>query len=147
MKVDYSDPRWAAIRDKRMSDLTQAQQQDAHELWLREQLESMPAYHQEHYLFLLARIDEARRASTVDCSHTAAYWQGHDVAIAGVAERWQQALTSPIPAPGVMSEPLESLYRRTEALRFAAGEPCTHAWNVLGRCTRCGAHLSTGMNA
>lgn len=47
------------------------------------------------------------------------YWQGHDAAVHGVAMRWEQALTAPIPAPGVMNEPLESLYRRTEALRTA----------------------------
>jgi hypothetical protein len=45
------------------------------------------------------------------------YWQGHDDAVRGVAMRWEEALTAPIPAPGVMNEPLESLYRRTEALR------------------------------
>lgn len=42
---------------------------------------------------------------------------GHDEAVRGVAMRWEEALTEPIPAPGVMNEPLESLYRRTEALR------------------------------
>jgi hypothetical protein len=36
---------------------------------------------------------------------------------AGVAERWEQALSAPIPVPGVMRKPWESLYRRTEALR------------------------------
>jgi hypothetical protein len=47
------------------------------------------------------------------------YWQGHDDAVRGVAMRWEQALTAPIPKAGVMNEPLESLYRRTEALRLS----------------------------
>lgn len=45
------------------------------------------------------------------------YWRGHNSAVAGVAKRWEEALTEPIPKAGIMSEPLESLYRRTEALR------------------------------
>lgn len=49
-----------------------------------------------------------------------AYWRGHDMAVAGVAGRWEEALTDPMPKPGVMHEPLETLYRRTEALRFGA---------------------------
>jgi len=47
----------------------------------------------------------------------AAYWEGHDEAVAGVAGRWEEALTCPIPKAGVMQEPLESLYRKTEELR------------------------------
>lgn len=49
-----------------------------------------------------------------------AYWRGHDLAVIGVCDRWNEALTDPVPKPGVMHEPLESLYRRTEALRFGA---------------------------
>ncbi len=51
--------------------------------------------------------------------HSAEYWKGHDDAVRGVAMRWEEALTAPIPKAGVMSEPLEFLYRRTEALRTA----------------------------
>jgi hypothetical protein len=75
-----------------------------------------------------------------DYSHTVEYWQGHDVAVHGVAERWEQALTRPIPAPGVMNEPLESLYRRTESVRAAL------AWALgkdTGSSSKCiAAHLT-----
>lgn len=53
-------PNFDQVRDKRMSDLTPAQQADAMELWLREQIGWMPDYHRNHYQFLLGRIDEAR---------------------------------------------------------------------------------------
>jgi hypothetical protein len=54
--------------------------------------------------------------------YSAEYWKGHDDAVRGVAKRWEEALTAPIPKAGVMNEPLESLYRRTEALRTAIEE-------------------------
>lgn len=53
-------PDFDAVRDKRMSELSSAQQDDARELWLRENLKSMGPYHQDHYGFLLKRLDEAR---------------------------------------------------------------------------------------
>jgi hypothetical protein len=46
------------------------------------------------------------------------YWAGQDDGVMGAAQRWQEALTNPIPKPGVMQEPLETLYRQTEALRL-----------------------------
>lgn len=46
-----------------------------------------------------------------------AWWRGEENGVAGAAMRWDQALTRPYPHPGVMNEPLESVYRRTEALR------------------------------
>ena len=69
---------------------------------------------------LTAENAALRASRDDDQSHTPAYWQGYDDAVAGVAMRWTQALTAPIPAPGTMNEPLESLYRRTEALRADA---------------------------
>lgn len=48
------------------------------------------------------------------------YWAGQDEATAGVCKRWEEALTNPIPKAGVMQNPLEYLYRRTEALRTRA---------------------------
>lgn len=48
------------------------------------------------------------------------YWAGQDEGAAGVSGRWEEALTKPIPKAGVMREPLECLYRRTEALRSRA---------------------------
>jgi hypothetical protein len=54
--------------------------------------------------------------------HSAEYWKGHDDAVCGVAKRWEEALTDKIPKAGVMNEPIESLYRRTEALRTAIEE-------------------------
>ena len=66
--------------------------------------------------------DEALMQASVAGTETGAYWKGHDEAMHGVATRWQEALERPIPAPGAMNEPLESLYRRTERLR-AALEP------------------------
>lgn len=53
-------PDFEAVRNKRMSELTPEQQRDAHELWLREQMDHMAPYYQEHLLFLLGRLDEAR---------------------------------------------------------------------------------------
>jgi hypothetical protein len=55
-------PDWEAIRDKRMSELTLAQQEDARELWLREQIEmafGTNDYVKNHVKFLLARLDRA----------------------------------------------------------------------------------------
>lgn len=52
-------PDFEAVRDKRMAELTPAQKQDAHELWLRENIGWMPEYHREHYTFLLRRLDVA----------------------------------------------------------------------------------------
>ncbi len=54
-------PDFEAVRDKRMSELTPAQQDDARELWLRENLGWMPQYHREFYEFLLKRLDDARQ--------------------------------------------------------------------------------------
>lgn len=45
------------------------------------------------------------------------YWAGQDDGCLGAAGRWQEALTNPMPKAGVMGEPLETLYRQTEALR------------------------------
>lgn len=46
------------------------------------------------------------------------YWEGHDEACAGVVNRWQEALTLPIPNAGVLGDPkMEDCYRQTEALR------------------------------
>lgn len=47
----------------------------------------------------------------------ATYWQGQDDGVRGAAIRWAEALTAEMPKAGVMQEPLESLYRRTEVLR------------------------------
>lgn len=55
----------------------------------------------------VARHDEAN----------AHYWAGEEYGSLGAAGRWEEALTEPIPKAGVMREPLESLYRRTEVLR------------------------------
>lgn len=62
--MSSSTPDWGAVKDKRMCDLTPAQQEDARELWLREQLGWMGEYHLPHYKFLLKRLDEARAALT-----------------------------------------------------------------------------------
>ena len=50
-------------------------------------------------------------------TETAAYYAGQDAALAGISQRWEEALTNPIPKAGKMNEPLEGLYRRTEKLR------------------------------
>ncbi|KVV07447.1 hypothetical protein [Burkholderia ubonensis] len=54
-------PDFDAIRDKRRSELTPAQQEDSLESWLRDQVGTMPEYHEKHYRFLSNRLDEARR--------------------------------------------------------------------------------------
>lgn len=56
-------PDFEAVRDKRMSELTEAQKGDAHELWLREQMDHMAPSYQEHLLFLLDRLDQVRAAA------------------------------------------------------------------------------------
>lgn len=65
MSLDLTDEgmsaRFQAIRNKRMSELTPEQQDDALELWLREQIGWMPEYHRQHYTFLLNRLNAARR--------------------------------------------------------------------------------------
>ncbi|WP_454735423.1 hypothetical protein [Cupriavidus necator] len=66
-KHDYLRQPWMpdfdAVRDKRMSELSEAQKVDAHELWLREQMHHMTPYYQEHLLFLLERLDKVREAA------------------------------------------------------------------------------------
>ncbi|MEX3555681.1 MAG: hypothetical protein VB131_03395 [Burkholderia gladioli] len=56
-------PDFAAVRDKRKSELTPAQQEDSLEGWLRDQVGTMPEYHEKHYRFLLKRLDEVRQAA------------------------------------------------------------------------------------
>ncbi len=51
-KDQYFDP----VRDKRMSELTTSQQDDARELWLIENLEAMVEYYKHHLRFLLDRV-------------------------------------------------------------------------------------------
>lgn len=52
-----------AVRDKRMSELTPAQQRDAQELWIREQVGWLGNEHSRpHIEFLLERLDETRSA-------------------------------------------------------------------------------------
>lgn len=58
-------PDFDAVRNKRMPEMTPAQREDAHELWLREQVGWMGEYHEKHYRLLLRRLDEAR-APAVD---------------------------------------------------------------------------------
>jgi hypothetical protein len=63
------------------------------------------------------RLNQHAMEEAVRYDGDPAYWRGQDEAVAGVAERWEQALTEPYPKAGVMNEPLEGLYRRTEELR------------------------------
>lgn len=53
-----SVPDWEAVRGKRMSELTPAQQDDAEELWIRDHV----GYFTESVEFLLRRLDAARGA-------------------------------------------------------------------------------------
>ncbi|MBC8741817.1 hypothetical protein F6X40_35300 [Paraburkholderia sp. UCT31] len=53
-------PDFEGVADKRMSELTELQQDDAHELWLRAQIGWFSEYHQRHLKLLLKRLDEAR---------------------------------------------------------------------------------------
>jgi hypothetical protein len=48
------------VGDKRLSEMSPSQREDAHEFWLRKQIGWMGSYHIEHYQFLLKRIDELR---------------------------------------------------------------------------------------
>ena len=58
--AESSQPDFEKIEGKRMSELTPAEQEDATELWLREQIGWMPEYHQKFYKLLLRRLDETR---------------------------------------------------------------------------------------
>lgn len=62
------------------------------------------------------------------------YWYGQDDGVRGAAGRWEEALTCPIPKAGSMQEPLESLYRRTEALRQERDTAVSDLALALGRC-------------
>jgi hypothetical protein len=53
-----------------------------------------------------------------NAASSAQYWEGLDAGVMGTAQRWQEALTDPIPKPGVMGSVLESPYRQTEQLRL-----------------------------
>ena len=52
------------VRDKALSELTDEQKDLAYELWLRTNLGSMTAYHQQHYSSLLKVIDRLREHQT-----------------------------------------------------------------------------------
>ncbi len=65
LTVRAPTPDFDAVRDKRMSELSPGQQDDALELWLREQVGWMGQYHEQHYHFLFKRLDEARRFDVV----------------------------------------------------------------------------------
>lgn len=71
------------------------------------------------------------------------YWYGQDDGVRGACQRWQEALTNPMPKPGIMQEPLEKLYRQTEALRrelasmqstlaLVSGQRDGYAWLLSG---------------
>lgn len=53
----------AALRDKRMSEMSPGEQDDALalELWLRDQFECFPEQHRDHVRFLLDRLSKTRR--------------------------------------------------------------------------------------
>jgi len=92
----------------------------------------------------MVKLNEALmdRAASDDASPE--WWRGHEAGVAGVAMRWEQALTEPIPSPGVMGcEKLEALRRRTEALR----ERCGAAEGVVGELprTKDGVAVTPGM--
>ncbi len=53
-------PDFAAVKDKRMSELTPDQRDDARELWIRNNVGWVGEYHRRKYTFLLKRLDAAR---------------------------------------------------------------------------------------
>lgn len=55
-----ADPYFEPVRDKRLSELTPSQQDDAKELWLIMQLNTMQPYYQDHLGFLLDRVAQLR---------------------------------------------------------------------------------------
>jgi hypothetical protein len=60
-RESLSEPDRAAIQDKRMSELTPDQQDDAMELWLRDQIGWFNEDTQRHLKFLLERLSKTRR--------------------------------------------------------------------------------------
>lgn len=77
---------------------------------------------------LQLELDCARRNPEVTT-----YWSGIEDGTRGTAGRWEEALTHPMPKPGVMPEPLESLYRQTEALRQTLATTQSHLALVSGQ--------------
>lgn len=63
-RAAVAGPDFGAVHDKRMSELTPEQREDAHELWIREQLGWFTPYNQKHIKFLLKRLDTARGVKT-----------------------------------------------------------------------------------
>ena len=59
-------PDFNAVRGKRKSELSPEQQQDARELWLRENIEHLPEEQADHIQFLLDRLDDARQEDSDD---------------------------------------------------------------------------------
>jgi hypothetical protein len=59
-------PDFAALADKRMSELTPQQQRDAHEGWIRAQLGSFDEHTQRQLQVLLTQLDVARSAAVVN---------------------------------------------------------------------------------
>lgn len=94
-------PDFATVRDKRMSEMTPEQREDAHELWLREQMDHMAPYYQEHLLFLLDRLDQVRAAAyeasenpveAVDAEFDAAHTSADPRAVDTLVEALDQTL-------------------------------------------------------
>lgn len=66
------NPDFAAVKEKRMSELTPAQFDDAKEAWLRDNLGWLAPQSEPHVTFLLRRLDEARALAKGDAPRAAA---------------------------------------------------------------------------
>ena len=85
------DPYFDPVRDRRMSELTVAQQLDAQELWLIQQLDSMQDYYKGHLAFLLDRIAGLRGELQQATTHLAAVTHQGEFAV------WLDAIDPEMP--------------------------------------------------
>lgn len=60
-------PDFYVLADKRMSELTDEQKEDARELWLRKESNSFAEPAAQHMQFLLQRLDKVRNAALMAC--------------------------------------------------------------------------------
>ncbi|MBK3780001.1 hypothetical protein G3A43_07010 [Paraburkholderia aspalathi] len=113
-------PDFDAVRDKRMSELTPEQRNDAHELWIRENVGWMGEYHLPKYTFLLKRLDEARatKAAPAKTSNDAGLVYLHD-------------LNDLLDESGLTGEAREKLKSRLLAARAEAPGPANIGAEIL----------------
>lgn len=103
----------------------------------KETIKSNRDWHASHAERLRKKADDLELQLSMCNYETAAWWEGNDAGVFGVMGLWKQALNDSIPKPGKISyEPLETLYRQTEALRTSREQAWQEAEAAKARASR-----------